>query len=58
MTDKSNDHTKLGKEATLDEKLSCRDEMFSKAELIGFSEKEIALLKSMYEHCDHGEDDK
>lgn len=48
MTKKMTDDMKLGKEATRDEKLSCREAMFSKARSIGFSQKEIALLELMY----------
>jgi hypothetical protein len=48
MTKKMTDDMKLGKEATRDEKLSCREAMFSKAKSIGFSQKEIALLELMY----------
>lgn len=48
MTKKMTDDMKLGKEATRDEKLSCREAMFSKAKSIGFSQKEIALLEMMY----------
>lgn len=48
MTKKMTDDMKLGKEATRDEKLSCREAMFSKAKSIGFSQREIALLELMY----------
>lgn len=48
MTKNVTDDIKLGKEATRDEKLSCREAMFSKAKSIGFSQKEIALLEMMY----------